>query len=381
MSDKSTVDKKVMIKSIAKYLVSSKKLKDSFYVYNMEHLSSNIDRWHSLLPSVKPYYAVKCNPDQEIVATLSAANLGFDCASRKEIDDILKWTSPENIIFAHPCKRQDDIYFAKGKGVNLTTFDTLSEVNKLANSNMDCLLRIKVDNPTAKVQLGLKYGAEIEGECEDILSLARKKNVEVVGVSFHVGSASQDPEVYRTAIKGSSHVFDLMERYGYCPSILNIGGGFTSSTFEESAKVIRESLDTYIDPLQTSIIAEPGRFFVENIATFFTPIIGTRFRRNVMEYWITDGLYGSFNCILYDHQHPEVHVLRDVDAEEERYESIVWGATCDSADKLNVGSQAIQLPKLNTGDWLMFPNFGAYTIAGATDFNGINMTKPKVFYV
>ena len=41
----------------------------------------------------------------------------------------------------------------------------------------------------------------------------------------------------------------------------------------------------------------------------------------------------------------------------------------------------IDLPELRNGDWLMFPNAGAYTVAGACDFNGINMTRPKTFYV
>lgn len=41
----------------------------------------------------------------------------------------------------------------------------------------------------------------------------------------------------------------------------------------------------------------------------------------------------------------------------------------------------IMLPELRNGDWLMFPNAGAYTVAGACDFNGINMTRPKTFYV
>jgi ornithine decarboxylase len=26
------------------------------------------------------------------------------------------------------------------------------------------------------------------------------------------------------------------------------------------------------------------------------------------DYWITDGLYGSFNCILYDGQNPQYQV-------------------------------------------------------------------------
>jgi ornithine decarboxylase len=41
----------------------------------------------------------------------------------------------------------------------------------------------------------------------------------------------------------------------------------------------------------------------------------------------------------------------------------------------------IQLPALRNGDWLFFPNTGAYTVAGACDFNGIEFTTPSKFYV
>lgn len=49
------------------------------------------------------------------------------------------------------------------------------------------------------------------------------------------------------------------------------------------------------------------------------------------------------------------------------YESTLWGPTCDSADFLY---KNVQLPELRNGDWLLFPNVGAYTVAGACDFNG-----------
>lgn len=60
------------------------------------------------------------------------------------------------------------------------------------------------------------------------------------------------------------------------------------------------------------IIAEPGRFFVASAFTLATAIHSKRSVRNDKMspnsvtnnmYYINDGVYGSFNCILYDHQH------------------------------------------------------------------------------
>ncbi len=60
------------------------------------------------------------------------------------------------------------------------------------------------------------------------------------------------------------------------------------------------------------------------------------------------------------------------------YKSTLWGPTCDSADCVYKDHE---LPELRNGDWLMFPNAGAYTVAGACDFNGIEFTHPNKFYV
>ena len=48
---------------------------------------------------------------------------------------------------------------------------------------------------------------------------------------------------------------------------------------------------------------------------------------------------------------------------------------CDAAP------QEYQLPELRSDDWLVFPDMGAYTLCGASDFNGIKATEVPTFYV
>lgn len=43
--------------------------------------------------------------------------------------------------------------------------------------------------------------------------------------------------------------------------------------------------------------------------------------------------------------------------------------------------QSIALPELRNGDWLAFPAMGAYTLCGASDFNGIAASCVPTFYV
>ena len=40
------------------------------------------DEWTKALPTVHPFYAVKCNNDPVVLKTLMKSGAGFDCASK-----------------------------------------------------------------------------------------------------------------------------------------------------------------------------------------------------------------------------------------------------------------------------------------------------------
>lgn len=74
------------------------------------------------------------------------------------------------------------------------------------------------------------------------------------------------------------------------------------------ADIINEALEEYF-PVSSNvtIIAEPGRYFVTSA---FTLVAFVHSKREIRDpntgmsnnmYYINDGVYGSFNAILYDH--------------------------------------------------------------------------------
>lgn len=108
---------------------------------------------------------------------------------------------PSKIIFAHPCKRPCDIRYAREHGIEHTTFDTESELHKIAalNPGFKLVLRIRADDPDARVPLGLKYGCLPE-EAGHLLNVAQSLGLRVVGVSFHVGSGCKNLSTFTSAI-------------------------------------------------------------------------------------------------------------------------------------------------------------------------------------
>lgn len=99
------------------------------------------------------------------------------------------------------------------------------------------------------------------------------------------------------------------------------------------------------------------------------------------EYWIPDGLYGSMNSLLYDHAELTSHMLGTGGKSSPgnlTYPSTVFGPSCDGLD---VVLKDYPLPEMEYGDWIVFPSMGAYTLAGACDFNGMGVSSANVTYV
>jgi len=61
----------------------------AFASVDLTSIIKQYQKWVELLPMVKPYYAVKCNPDPCILRLVSALGGNFDCATQGEIDLVL----------------------------------------------------------------------------------------------------------------------------------------------------------------------------------------------------------------------------------------------------------------------------------------------------
>lgn len=281
------------------------------------------------------------------------------------------------------------------------TFDCVDELEKIADECPSALLvlRIKSDDPSAVVQFGHKYGADPDTQAPALLEAAKRLRLSVIGVSFHVGSGSQSPDAYSAAIESSRRVFDTAKGLGFEMRLLDLGGGFMGRfavgggvKLKSVAEAINAALAQFFPPGGgVCVIAEPGRYFAEACATMYALVHtvksmpGASTGPDHRSYFITDGVYGSFNGIIYDHGSVTSKVLRDplrpdptVLERTARTLSTVFGPTCDGVDLIY---KDVPMPLLRRGDWLQFPNFGAYSIAGACAFNGLPVDAPQTYYV
>lgn len=328
-------------------------------------------QWKAMLPSVKPFYAVKCNPEPTLLKSLAFRGVHFDCASIREVHAIRQQLSSSNynnsvqVLYAHPMKSERDIRTIDDMGIRTTIVDSIEECEKLTACKWkgDAYLRIAVGDKGSKMPFSVKFGAQPS----EIAKIAKESKIHLSGVSFHVGSGCQDPSQYAKAIEYAARVCDILKTHGHKPNVIDIGGGFSAdpAEFEPAAAEIMKGFSQV--PKSIKLIAEPGRYFAQPSQDLFVKVIAKKRGLNGMgwRYVIDESLYGHFSCIPFDHQKPAFLRVTDHSAEK-KSEAIIFGRTCDSLDVIAKGV----MENLEVGDWLYFPLMGAYTSATASEFNG-----------
>lgn len=429
----------------------------AFYIINLGDIIRQLQLWREMFPFIEPRYAVKCNPNRVICQLLGLLGVGFDVASKNEINLVKEYVGDiSKVIYANPYKEPSSIQYARQMDVDTATFDSESELLKMKLYHPGCrlLIRLKVDDRGSVCKFSDKFGVDMT-EVYDLLSYAKHMRLRVDGICFHVGSGCKNPAQYYSALKMARDVFQIAEELGLQFNIIDIGGGFPGLQDDASLELIRGIqenvrrglIDFFAKDFQIpgldyqrpedmsddelprlELIAEPGRFFVQSSHTLLVNIIGKKVkyvapgsmtscpatscsspepvdsvtasttnteiasaynpddsirktggvskenREKVYNYYLNDGIYGSFNCLVFDHAKAEVLPYNERDGA--RYKSVIFGPTCDSVDKISAN---VELPELEIGEWCFVKNFGAYTVAAASDFNGF--TKLKAFYV
>ncbi|XP_038048177.1 ornithine decarboxylase-like [Patiria miniata] len=374
---------------------------DPFYLYDLGDVVTKDKLWAKLLPNVEVFFAVKSNPDPVIIRLLIGLGKSFDCASKKEIKMVLDLgASADRIIFAHPYKQESHLRFAKEKGVRLMTFDTAEELQKVkrVHPKAQLVLRIRYDDSTATFNYGSKFGCRGE-EVRPLLEIAKKLGLDVVGISFHIGSESSNPQIFSDAIRFTRPLFDIGTSLGFNMKLLDLGGGFPGrlypkATFDKFADVITRALDEHFPASSgVRIIAEPGTFHTRSAGYLVANVIAKRVnkvdinerRERVSDgdepfiwiYYLNVGVFNGFNGKLFDPEYfdlpePLHEPLRNRDLKP----STIFGPTCDSNDVIMANCM---FPEMDTGEFVLFHDMGGYTVTCACDFNGFS--SPPTWYI
>jgi ornithine decarboxylase len=374
-----------------RFLEFSRDLETPCIVINLNTIRLNYQRLRGLFPYSQIYYAVKANPEREVISLLAELGANFDIASRPELELVLSLgISPERISYGNTIKKTGDIACFYEKGVRLYATDSKEDLRHLAAyaPGSRVYVRILIEaSSTADWPLSRKFGCHPD-MAYDLLIMARDLGLIPCGLSFHVGSQQRDIGQWDDAIAKTKFLFSSLEEDENIKlSIINMGGGFPTpytqainDLSEYAAEIKRYLLDDFGDDLP-KIILEPGRSLVGNSGVLISEVILISRKNNTaLNRWVyldTGKFNGLMETLDESIKYPIVS-SKDAPGCKEA-EVILAGPTCDSMDIL-YEDYKYRLPvDLKIGDRLYFLSTGAYTATYASvGFNGFPPIKTYI---
>ncbi len=348
-------------------------------VMSVEQVKNNYRYLKEHIPRVSIHYAVKANPDERLLRTLKDLGSCFDVASDGEILQLNEMgIDARQMVYANPIKPIHGIEIARQAGISNYMVDSEPEIEKMARvaPGAGILVRVRMQNPEALIDLNKKFGAE-PTDVIRLLGKARDCGLDVVGLAFHVGSQTSQPQAYLNALQTCRKLFDEAAVMGINLRVLDIGGGFPIRA-PGSAKIdiqkmllaISAGLDQYFPDVE--IWAEPGRFICGTSVKLITRVIGRQHRDNQDWYFLDEGIYGTFSGVIFDHWDFELLTFK----EGPLLSATFAGPSCDSFDVIFREKETV---RLDVDDLILVPDIGSYSSASATTFNGFSKARTVVW--
>ncbi|MDD4062409.1 MAG: type III PLP-dependent enzyme [Candidatus Pacebacteria bacterium] len=358
----------------------AQKKETPFLLINLAKVSKNYDRLKKSISYAKIYYAVKANPNDEILKTLIKKGSCFDIATVFELDKVLSLGAlSENISYGNTIKKERDIAYAYKKGVRLFATDSISDLEKISKKarKSKVFFRIMCDGDGADWPLSKKFGAHPD----TIFNLALEaKSMGLIpyGISFHVGSQQRDIAQWDNAIAQCKYLFDSLRERGVELKMINIGGGFPSDYLKPTkslnvySKEITRFLKEDFGAKLPEIIVEPGRSMVGDCGIIVSEVIMISEKSATSNYkWMYLDV-GKFGGLIETIDEAIKYPIFSEQKSRKLQEYIIAGPTCDSYDVLYEKNRYKLNSNIKEGDRLYIFTTGAYTASySSVCFNGI----------
>ncbi|MDR1491871.1 MAG: diaminopimelate decarboxylase [Planctomycetaceae bacterium] len=359
-----------------------------FYIYDEKtlrrcaRLFNESFAWNA---GFQEFFAVKANPNPEILKILKSEKLGGDCSSLPELL-LCERVGLRGELTMFTSNNTPPLEFFKAKElgaiINLDDVTHLPFLEKCAGVpdlisfrwNPGALREVEsvIGNP-----VDAKYGLTTE-QIFEAFALAQKKGAKRFGLHTMIASNMLKEDFFEFTAKT---IFDLAleieRRFGIKIEFVNLGGGFGVAyrpeelplNLREVGERIRGVYDKMIAPTDLAplkIFTESGRFIAAEAGTLITRVIHEK--KIYKHYFGVDacmanlmrpGMYGAYHHITALGKSETPNLPKEkVD---------VVGSLCENCDKFAVDRE---LPKLEIGDLLAIHDAGAHGYAMGFQYNG-----------
>ena len=350
-----------------------------FYVYSQSKIT---ETYHQLANTLKSeiFYAVKANSNQAIIKLIATLGAGADVVSVGELERAISaGVNPAKIIFEGVGKTKKDIIYAIEKNIRLINIESIDELQRIDS------VAIKQNK---KINIGIRLNPNIDGQTLDKISTGKKtdkfgidtdklneifqvlevsKNVNLIGVSCHVGSQIFNIDVFSEIFQKMKANAQIFIDKGYLIKHVDLGGGLGVNYHQDqevlNLQLIKNEIDKYFNDVSYKLSFEPGRYLVANAGILVSSIITIK-NNGGINFLITDaGMHTLIRPALYQAHH-EIETVNKNNDQFINY--TIAGPICESSDIL---AKNISLSRQKIGNLIMIKDTGAYGKVMASNYN------------
>jgi diaminopimelate decarboxylase len=331
-------------------------------------------------PEALVVFGTKAFPNVALLRLLAEEGLGADVSTRGELEFALRaGLSGERIVFHGNNKSNEELRTAAAAGA-LVVLDAVDEVERAAAAGASVVLVRVTPGIEAETHRSIQT-AHSESKFglapDDALGAVRAAlaaGLDVAGFHVHIGSQLVRADESVAAVE---RVVELARRcrdeLGWAPRVFDLGGGLgirhtRDEEVPSATGFARELVGRFRTawPDDARLILEPGRSLIGRAGV-------SVYRVGVMKR--TPGLtYLAIDGGMSDNPRPQLYATR--------YEALlanradeppagsyrIAGKHCESGDVL---IDRVELPAPRRGDLVAVPATGAYTLAMASNYNGV----------
>jgi bifunctional diaminopimelate decarboxylase / aspartate kinase len=350
------------------------------YVYDPAVIVAAAKALQGLQAVSRVLYAMKANPNAQILRLLERAGLGFECVSRGEIEHLLASVpglDRARILFTPNFASRDEYRWALDAGVTLT-LDNLYVLRAWGELFRDRPVFIRIDTGTGRghhqhvrtAGAHAKFGVPL-AELDELLHLVGRHGAQVVGLHAHSGSGVFDADNWAEV---ASCLLDLAAHFPRL-RVIDVGGGLGVPDGLGQPGLDLSRLDSLLLAARErrpdiDLWLEPGRYLVAAAGALIARVTQTKSKDDIRYVGITTGMNSLIRPALYGAWHEIVNLTR-IDEPATEIVNVV-GPICESADFL--GHDRL-LPPTQEGDVLLIGNAGAY---GRSMSSRYNLREPAI---
>ena len=354
-----------------------------FYLYSLNQLEKNFSYFKNTFYKTNPLicFAVKSNPNLNILKKLQKLNSGADVVSMGELQLALKaGIHPNKIVFSGIGKTEEELNFAISKKILLINAESESEVNQISkiakNKKCKVIISLRLNpninaNTISKISTGKKsdkFGISLDDSFKIFKKHMTNKNILIDGISVHIGSQIKQLSPFQKTLKVVDQFIKKLNKNKIFIKYLDLGGGMgipyslkeTKFDLQQYAKLVYQFNQKY----NLKVIFEPGRYLSANTAVLVGKVTYIKKIHDRNFIILDTGMNDLMRPALYNSKH-EILPIRKRNGKFNKKVEFV-GPICESTDKF---ATYPNYNKLNEGDLICFTNVGAYGRALASNYN------------